>query len=209
MSLEKYKQVIDEDFAKDADFIDKVIKELDLEKKAKILDIGTGFGAMSILLALNGFHVLTGQPQEDSEWEQNKEHHLEHNEEYESHHHSFTEFDWKENARTVGVEDKIEFQYLDAENLDFPDESFDGLFMYDTLQHIKNRGVALNECLRVTKASGLVCVIEWNKKCIKETEEKYGFTIDYVDPRDILSRDDASIELISGNLVNMYLLRKI
>ncbi len=42
MSLEKYKQVIHEDFIKDADFIDKVIKNLRLDKSSKILDIGTG-----------------------------------------------------------------------------------------------------------------------------------------------------------------------
>jgi len=39
--------------------------------------------------------------------------------------------------------------------------------------------------------------------------KKYGFTIDYVDPRDIIRRDDVSIEIFKGKFVNMYVLRKI
>lgn len=155
MGLEKYKQVINKDFAKDADFIDKTIKNLNLDKNSKILDIGTGLGAMSILLALNGFNVLTGQP-EDPEWEEHKKHHCEHEHE----HHGCTLSDWKEKARAVGVEDKIQFQYLNAESLNFPDSTFDSIFMYDTLQHIKNREVALNEYIRVLKARGLICIVE-------------------------------------------------
>ncbi len=164
---------------------------------------------MSILLAINGFNVLTGQPEEDPEWEPHETDHCEHDGKHESHHHGFTMSDWKDNARAVGVEDKIKFQHLNAERLNFPDESFDGIFMYDTLQHIKNREVALNECIRVMKVSGLICVIEWNEKSIKDDEEKYGFTIDYIDPKHILKRDDISIELITGNFVNMFLIRKI
>lgn len=194
MSLEKYKQVIHEDFTGDADSIDKMIKSLSLSKDSKILDIGTGLGAMSILVAINGFDVLTGQPEKDPEWEE--------------HEHEFTMSHWEDSAKAVGVEDKIKFQYLDAENLDFPDESFHGIFMYDTLQHVKNRATALNECLRVIKPDGLVCVIEWNEKSIKETEEEYGFTIDYINPEEILNRDDISVELVTGNLVNMFIMRR-
>ncbi len=205
MNLEKYKQIMDEDFTKDADFIDKIIKNLNLDKGSRILDIGTGLGAMSILLAINGFNVLTGQPEEDPEWEEHEKHHCEHEHE---HCHGSAMFDWREKARAVGVEDRIKFQYLNAESLDFPDDSFDAIFMYDTLQHIKNRERALNECLRVLRASGLICIIEWNEKSIKDTEEKYGFTIDYIDPRKILNREDFSIELIQADLVNIFILRK-
>jgi len=109
LSLEKYRQVIGEDFAKDADFIDKTIKNLGLDKSSRILDIGTGLGAMSILLALNGFSVLTGQP-EEIEWGGHTHHcDTEHG------HHRFALSDWKEKTRAVGVEDKITFQYLNAE----------------------------------------------------------------------------------------------
>lgn len=206
MSLEKYKQVFGE-FAIDVDFMDGIIKSLDLDQNSKILDIGTGFGAMSILLAMNGFIVMTGQPQHDPHWEEHEEHHLENDTENE-HHHAFPVFDWKENARSLLVEDKIKFQYLDAEALNFPNESIDAIFMFDTLQHVKNREVSLNECIRVIRKSGLICVIEWTKKSIKETEEKEGFTIDYIDPREILNRDDVSVELHSSEWVNSFIIRK-
>ena len=140
--LEKYKQVIDKDFTKDADFIDRTIKNFGLDKNSSILDIGTGFGAMSILLAMNGISVLTGQPKKDREAE---------------HDHAALS-NWKENAKALNVEDKITFQYLNAESLHFPDDSFDGIFMYDTLQHITNRERALTECIRVMEPRGLICI---------------------------------------------------
>ena len=46
MSLERYKEVIPEDFARDADFIDRVIKGLGLPREGDILDIGTDLGVM-------------------------------------------------------------------------------------------------------------------------------------------------------------------
>lgn len=212
MSLETYKQVIHEDFSKEANLIDSTIKKLKLKKNAKILDVGTGIGAMSILLALNSYSVLTGQPDHDPEWEENKHRgeqsfkqvHCSH----EGKHDNKLDMDWKENAKKLRVVDKITFQYLDAQNLDFVDESFDAVFMYDTLQHIKNRESALNECLRVLKSCGLVCVIEWNEKNVKEHEEKYGFRIDYIDPNEILHRDAVSIELIPGDSINIFIIRK-
>jgi len=81
--------------------------------------------------------------------------------------------------------------------------------MYDTLQHIKDREGALSESIRVLKASGLLCIIEWNEKSIRDTEEKYKFTIDYIDPRKILNREDISIELMEGDLVNIFIVRKM
>jgi ubiquinone/menaquinone biosynthesis C-methylase UbiE len=156
---------------------------------------------MSILLALNGFNVLTGQPEHDPEWEENK-HLCEHDS-----HEGGNELDWKRNAKTLGIEDKIRFQHLNIEHLEFSDLSFDAIFMYDTLQHIKNKKKALNECLRILKHTGLICIIEWNERSIKEDEEKYGFKIDYINPKDFLERNDVSIELINGNYVNILLIK--
>ena len=107
----------------------------------------------------------------------------------------------------LGVEHKIEYQHFDAQDLLFSDNFFDGIFLYDTLQHIKKRTAALNECLRVIKPSGIVSVIEWNKKSIELDEKNYGFTIDYIDPRDLLNREDILIEVINSEKVNAYLLR--
>ena len=97
-------------------------------------------------------------------------------------------FDWKKNARILGVEEKIKFQFINAESLPFPDESFDGIFMYDTLQHVGNKNRALNECIRVMKLEGLTVIIEWNEKAIDDDYKKYGFKIDFIDPRKYLKR---------------------
>ena len=206
MSLEKYKQIISEDFSKEADLIDCVIKELGIEKSAKILDIGTGFGAMSILLALNGYAVITGQPEHDPEWEELTSHN-EHGPAAQ-HQHEFVLSDWKENAKALGVLDKITFQFLNAEDLHFDAETFDAIFLYDALQHIKKRALVLNECLRLVKAKGVICVIEWNKESIRKDEKQYGLKIDYIDPNEIINRNDISIELISGNFVNIFEIKK-
>lgn len=208
MSLEKYKKVIDEDFCKDIDFINKTINNFSLQKDSNILDIGTGLGAMSILLALNGFNVLTGQPEKDPEWDKCEKEHCNNNDEYEEHHHEYFSSDWRENARKLGVENKITFQNLNAEQLFFPDNSFDAIFMYDSLQHIKKRNIALKECIRILKENGLIFIIEWNKRSIKDDEQKYGFKIDYVDPRQILKGDNLVINLIKGEYVNIFIIRK-
>lgn len=199
MSLEKLKKAVPHEFTGDIDFIDESVKKLNLDKKAKILDIGTGFGIMAIILALNGYNVLTGEPEDDpgrEEWGHSDDHHAEHG------------YNWERAARAVGVKDRIKYQYFDAQDQNFPDESFDGIFVYDALQHVKDRKLALRECVRIMKSDGLVSVIETNKEGIRHYQETEGWAPDYVDPREILDQDDVSIEVMSGQHVNMYVLRK-
>jgi SAM-dependent methyltransferase len=209
MSLEKYKRVIHKDFSKSADFIDRTIKSLNLDKKSEILDIGTGFGAMAILLAINGFNVITGQPKEDPQHENHHsnnhvDHHHDRHNNYDNGSYSYN---WKENARALGVEEMIKFQFLNAESLPFPDESFDCIFMYDTLQHVGNKKLAINECIRVMKPEGLAVIIEWNEKAIEIDFEKYGYKINFIDPRKYLEKESIITDLIKGNLLNIYVLR--
>ena len=208
MKLDAVKKLFPEGFTLEMDFLDETIKKLNLPTDAKVLDIGTGYGIMAILLALNGLDVLTGQPEVDQEWDQLKEE-LGENTHHDEHHHHETGSDWKESAKKAGINHKIKFQYLDAERLSFSAESFDGVFLYDALQHIKNREVALSECLRVTKPSGSVCAIETNKKGIEYYQKMEGFTIDYIDPRDLLEPKTFSTEVFTGKLVNAYVVRKI
>lgn len=213
IDLADYKKVFSE-FAADVDFINEIIISLNLEKDSKILDIGTGMGAMSILLALNGFQVLTGEPEMDHERDDgdHHEHHHEDNNEYHYGNHEDCNWelwnDWRKSAKNLGVEENIKYQNFDVQNLSFGSRSFDGIFLYDTLQHIKNREMALNECARVLKNDGIVVVIEWTKKQIEEDFKKYGYEIEYIDPRDFLNREDILIEELNSEVVNVYLLRK-
>ena len=209
MSLDKFKEVIHDDFARNAEFINRVIKQLNLDKISKILDIGTGLGAMSIILALNGFNVVTGEPEVDPERD-NYDDYLQGEGDKEDHdHHDFFESDWRESAKVVGVENQITYQYFNAQDLPFPDETFDGVFLYDSLQHIQKKDVALMECIRVLNHNGVICVIEWSTKSIEEDYKKYGFKIDFLDPREIITQNNVSIEVIPGIYVNIYIIRKI
>jgi len=76
----------------------------------------------------------------------------------------------------------------------YEDNFFDGIFLYDSLQHIQNRELVLNECLRVIKDDGVIVVIEWSKKQIEIDYKKYGYKIDFVDPINYLKQDDVVIE---------------
>ena len=202
MDFEKAKRIIDKtthgEFSFYADFVNETIQKLNLDKSSKILDIGTGWGIMSILLALNGYNVSTGEPEGKAE-----EHFEEH------HHHENSHTNWRESAKAVGVIDKIEFQHLDAEDLPFPEQSFDAIFMLDTLQHIKHKEQALKECLRVVKPQGIVSIFEMNEKGVEYCQKEYGFTPDLVIPMNHLKGENkVSVEVISGKLVNAYILRQ-
>jgi len=210
VNLKKYKQIFGE-FAEDAEFIDENIKKLNLNKDCKILDIGTGIGAMSSLLALNGFTVLTGEPEVNPERSNlDHEHHHHNYKSHEPHHntHNWQAWgDWKESARTLSVLNKIEFQYFDAQELPFGDKTFMGIFLFDSLQHIQNRELALKECIRVLIPGGMIMVIEWTKNQIEEDYKKYGYKIDFINPEEFIDRNDISIGLKPGKHVNIYILR--
>jgi SAM-dependent methyltransferase len=197
MNLEVANKVWGEEWTLDINFINDTIHQLDLTKNSKVLDIGTGAGIMTMSLALNEFEVLTGEP--DKEYEDYEEHEGHEGCEYP---------DWREAVKVFGVEHKIIYQYFNAERLPFSTESFDGVFLYDTLHHIINKEKALSECLRVVKPKKVVCIIEMNANGNTYSREKYGFTDGrVVDPRDIIKGDDIVFEFIPGEFSNAYLLR--
>ncbi|MHA2283553.1 MAG: class I SAM-dependent methyltransferase [Promethearchaeota archaeon] len=206
MGLKRYKQIFGE-FAEEAEFIDETIKKLNLEKDSKILDIGTGMGAMSCLLALNRFNVLTGDPEGiPKSNNSNHEHHHHHNESHEQNHenHDYKAWgNWKESAKSLGVLNMIKFQHFNAQDLPFK-----GIFLYDSLQHIQNRELALRECIRVLKPEGMIIIIEWTKKQIEEEYKKYGYKIDFINPEDFVNQINISVELKPGKFVNIYILRE-
>lgn len=195
------KQILDKttrgEFSFYADFVNQSIKKLHLGEDSKILDIGTGWGVMAIILALNGFNVLTGEPKGEIEGCHHGKHH---NEFYTS---------WSKSAKAVGVANRIKYRHLDAENLPFSENSFDAIFMLDTLQHVSNRKLALKECMRVVRQNGVVGIFEMNKNGVEYCRKNLKFTPDLVIPMDYLENAGQSlVEIWSGKLVNAYILRQ-
>ncbi len=66
MDFEDLKVNLGEHFARFADFIDDTVKWLNLPPESQILDIGTGYATMAIILAYNEFNVITGEPEGDN-----------------------------------------------------------------------------------------------------------------------------------------------
>jgi len=65
MNIEEAKKILGREFSFTVDFINMILQDQKLPKDAKILDIGTGIGNLAIMLALNGYKVVTGEPEDD------------------------------------------------------------------------------------------------------------------------------------------------
>ena len=187
MNLKEAIKLLEKEFSFSADFISKIIETLNMDKNAKILDIGTGRGVMAINLALHGYYVITGEPEEDK-WA-----------------------DWRSNAKKAHVENLIEFAPLRAEKLPFEDSIFDYIFLYVSFHHIfdKYRARALKECIRVVKNQGLIIIIiELTPKGVKEVRKRYPQHIDAVDPRDYVVNLPLSIKTIESPTINAYIFKR-
>jgi ubiquinone/menaquinone biosynthesis C-methylase UbiE len=186
MKIKKKLKTLGERYTKNADFILKVLDHYHIKEGAKVLDIGTGRGIMTIILALNNFQVITGEP-EGADWG-----------------------NWKESARKVGVLDSIKFKPLRAEELPFPDNSFDAVFLYTSFHHISadNRRKALREILRVLKNKGLIVIIELTEQGVKRLRKRHPSHPNPVDPRDFNDELPREFQIIKGKLLNAYLYQK-
>lgn len=110
--------------------------QLPEEKNLKILDVGCGAGFFSILLVKEGYQV-TGIDLTP---------------------------DMIKNARLLAEEEKVscEFQVMDAENPEFPDETFDVVISRNltwTLPHVQH---AYQEWIRVLKKGGILLNFDAN-----------------------------------------------
>lgn len=105
-------------------------------KPLNILDVGTGPGSISVLLAGMGHHITAIDLSEQM---------LNHA---------------RINAESNGV--SVDFRIGDAEKLPFEDNSFDAVVNRWVLWTIPHPDVALQEWYRVLKPGGRVCIIDGN-----------------------------------------------
>ena len=185
MNLEHAKEIMGEEFCRDAEFLDSFVDQLDLPKDSKVLDVGTGRGYMAIILALQGYNVITGEP-EGTFWA-----------------------DWKSSAKKVNVDDMITFTPLNAEKLPFKASDFDAVFLYATFHHIGDRKGALGELMRVLKNNGILAIIEFTDDGVEEVRKRYRGHPDAVDPRDYSKDLEVEVKTIEGKYINAYVYRKI
>ena len=183
MSLEKIKETLGEKFSRDANFLDLIIKELNLDKNSQVLDVGTGWGFMAISLALHGYEVITGEP-ENAKWA-----------------------DWRSKAKSVNLEDKITFKPFYAENLPFGDASFDAVFLYTSLHHIENKPHAIKEILRVMRQDGYLIIIELTNEGVELIRQRHINHPDPVNPKDFINQLDLEIIVKESRYLNAYIYR--
>ncbi len=184
MNLDKALEILGEEISRNAAFIGEVIETLNLKKNAKILDIGTGRGTMAILLALKGYHVITGEPEGD-DWA-----------------------DWRTSARKVGVEDLIKFRYLNAEELTVLNAEFDAIFVYVSFHHINDKISALKEFFRVAKQDGIIVIFELTPDGIKEVRKAFPSHAEAVDPRAYSKNLPLTLEIVEHGNINAYIYKK-
>lgn len=184
IDLEKAKSILSEEFSFNADFLFRTVEELKLKKSVKILDIGTGFGVMSIILALQGYKVITGEP-EGHNWA-----------------------NWRDSAKKLSLEDLITFKFFRAEDLPFEDETFDTVFCYTSFHHIDDKQLALREFVRVTKDSGLVIIFEFTPDGIEIVRQRRPSHPDAVNPEDFSRNLPLSLEIKKGQYLNAYIYKR-
>lgn len=121
------------------DFARTLIKEANLNKDSKVLEVGSGTGNYCRLINdLSGAEIVGV----DSSKEMIKE------------------------ARKISK--KLLFKFGNALNLPFQANSFDFIFYFDTIHHIKNISKSLDEAFRVLKQRGKICIITNSSRQIKE-----------------------------------------
>ena len=185
MKIRELRKILGQEFIIIYSDINPVIQELSLETDAKILDIGTGKGRMAITLALNGYKVLTGEPESDES--------------------EYAKQDWLEDAKKVEVDHLITFKPFNAEVMPFYDNYFDAIFVLGALHHMDNPHSAFNECIRITKPEGIICAIEPDPKRIDIIRQQIPTHPDPVNPKEYSK--ELYVKMIKGVMFDAFIFK--
>jgi len=186
MDIKDVRDILGTEFSYVYDVINPVIQELNIDKDAKVLDIGTGRGRMAIVLALNEYKVLTGEPESDKS--------------------EYAKQNWLDDAKKVKVDHLITFKYFNAENLPFQDDYFDAVFMFGALHHINDKVLAIKECIRVVKSKYFFTIFEPTQQGLIYIRKKFATHPDPIDPRKLMGQ--LPVKIKEGPMFNAFVITK-
>ncbi len=135
-----------------------VIQKLPWNGQGKVLDIGTGAGALAIELAKRfPESIVRGIDNWGKLW-------------------NYSKLKCEKNAKLEGVANQVVFQKASASNLPFRDGEFDAIvsnFVYHEVRDTKDKNKLINESFRVLKKGGAFSLQDTlkNKKKIGNIEE--------------------------------------
>jgi len=189
MDIKEAKEILGNEINFMFDFINPVVQKLNLDKNAKILDVGTGLGRMAIILALNNYKVITGEPGVDNT--------------------EYAKRDWLTNAKKVNVDHLITFVHFNAEDMAFENEFFDAIFLYGVFHHIDDKSSAFKEFIRtIKKPNGVICIVEPTPKVIEGMRKRFPSHPDAVDPRAYAKTYNLSVEVKNSPLFDAFIFKK-
>lgn len=100
----------------------------------------------------------------------------------------------KEKLCRKGIQDKVVLQIGDSENLDFKDDTFDGLTVAFGVRNFENLEKGLAEMKRVLKPGGVAIILEFSKPKKFPVKQTFGIYSKHVIPKigKKVSKDDAA-----------------
>lgn len=137
-----------------ADDLSLALQTLTLNEGDLVLDVGTSEGYSAISLASFGLTVTTGEPESDRSQYANRP--------------------WTENAKKMGVWEKISFTSFSAESMPFSECQFSAAVFFGVLHHIdeSDRSASLQEAQRVISENGYVIIFEPTYETLSKVWQK-------------------------------------